>query len=256
MDDLDDLALSLPQPARRAIEALKLAIPAAIAAHFDDGLNHCVVSCLAGIDVLQRRGFTARMVARGMVCVDDTKNTVISVGMSAREVYDHSSFEGRPRPSFEEWEPKEAVVVRPGLELIHTVILARYHDTPLFLDLTMGQLRAHGVPVPLTLSIPGAEDGLCRELAGKDWTVRYFELERDLKRWEEADVSGFAADLDELTSLALDCDLRPSLFFRAVHRANPRLFDRLWERLVRFGLFATDCNPAKAAEETYLAVTS
>lgn len=214
---------------RKVIEALGVASPLCLAAHFEDGLAHCVEASISGAAALRRRKIQAQAIPCAIVGSRDG-DVSFAVGLSARGVYEFVEATG----PFEEWARGSSFPEDKRFHA-HMVIEARFAGERAIIDLTYGQLRqGHGLDVPLHLLAFG--DGWPRS-QGPGWKLAYMDSPHAAKIREETKIwvgKGLTDDLHDMMEAALYCGCDRSRFLALLRSQQPELVDAVLPRLARF----------------------
>ncbi len=186
-------------PAQQAVKALTMSYPVCSAVRWPD-YAHCMEASIAGARVLELLGFKAEAVfCSALVKVRDQ---AFGLGLEGEDIHMIIKTEG------------------------------------LFVDLTLGQIPAEGVPLQISCSLEGVGEWPLLETA--DFAVGYrasslsanarSKLERDIAL---TDLSGLTADLHELVLLALHLGLDHDEFLRSVSAQQPEQFRLAAARLAQ-----------------------
>lgn len=216
---------------QRAVRALTLASPFCMVPRTKGDFAHCVETSTVGAAVLASRTIEARVIPCGIVGNNPKLESGISVGLTAREVYDLTEGE---KPTFEEW--KAGYYQEFNKEFwdyecpAHTVIRAQHGDEQVVIDLTLGQIRQkYKVDVSLTRSWFLSRDVTWPWLETPDgWQLSYIDclhadavMER-VNKYKVPQV--WVEELDDMMDLAIYCELDQQRFYRELNRQQPKLF--------------------------------
>ncbi len=220
----------------RTLQALKLAAPFALASRFENGLAHCVEASICGAAVLSKMRIKSRALPCAIMGANTKLGVNLSVGLTAREVYDNLDWGTTERQTFDEWLVENGARHPKAQDFVaHMMIEARFHGERALVDLTLGQLRqAHRVPVPCC-EFFAFNDWPCFEVG--DWMVRYTPSPRPREIMQVArkyQGRGLADDFSALMDLAVQCSLDTDLFMRALAAAQPEQFKTAAARLEMF----------------------
>lgn len=213
------------------IEALKLASPICLASRFDDGLGHCLEASIGGAGALSRRGIEARVLPCAVVVQSAGAGRCWSAGLSPSQIY---ALLPSSKPPFEEFRRASFGSNFDEERPLHVVIEARHAGERAIVDLTIGQLRSGGAPVPFQLDARVAPDGGWVELNGDGLLIRYMDspnqdhLPPDAKSDR---CTGIVDDLHDAMSLAIQCQFN----FRRFHDELRSQFPKemlTWERRI------------------------
>lgn len=216
---------------RRMIEALKLASPIFLASRFEDGLGHCLEASIGGVGALYRRGIAARVLPCAVVVRSVEAGRCWSAGLSPSQIY---SLLPSPKPAFEEFRRARLGSGFDDDHPLHVVIEAKHEGERAIIDLTIGQLRLGGAPVPLQLDAQVDPDGGWVELAGDGLIITYMDspnLEHLPPAPKPDQFAGFVADLHDGMSLALQCQLNSRRFYEELRGQLPKEM-AIWERRI------------------------
>lgn len=195
---------------RKIVEALKLASPVCLAGRFDDGLAHCVEASVYGAKALALRNIKATAVPCAIVGVNDENTRNLSLGLSAREIFERYQREVGETLEYEPWKAKNLPGVPDDVAPIYMVIRANFHSEHVLIDLTAGQLgRVSGAEFPMQIDATGPADKW-PSFASSGWTVEYVETPRAamvLDAIKGMTDPGYVADLQSLMDVALRCEL-------------------------------------------------
>lgn len=213
------------------IEALKLASPILLASRFDDGLGHCLEASIGGAGALSRRGIEARVLPCAVVVQSAGAGRCWSAGLSPSQIY---ALLPSSKPAFEEFRRASFGSNFDDEHPLHVVIEARHAGERAIIDLTIGQLRSGGAPVPFQLDARVAPDGGWVELTGDGLIITYMDspsLDHLPPAAKPDQFAGFVADLHDGMSLALQCQLNSRRFLDELRSQFPQ--DMLtWERRI------------------------
>ena len=195
--------------AKRVVEALTLGAPWALLSRFD-ALSHCIEASVCGVEVLRRHGVEAQCIPCSVIAWRDKE--VVSAGLSAE--------------TLERCFPNHGMVL--DKPTFHCVIEV---EAKLLVDLTLGQICAHGVDVPPTFVTNCGFDAQFRTPAG--WRFSY-ERETwtsdELKQFEDSHA-GLTEDLAHLVALALK--VGKDRFFEVLpYVSPPDAFDKAVKRIL------------------------
>jgi len=211
------------------LEALKLAAPVAAAVRFEH-LAHCFETSWAGADVLASYGIEAKLVSVYFTVFHEALQLGLVVGANDDEAMEATQGpKDRARPVVFDNRPD-------GEDRFHCVIATTQQGRQAWLDLTLGQVRIHGPDVPATFSHIGADftaSPLVTLETRKGWKVTYYKTRTDRiarlrEKYADMVVDGYAADIRELTDLALHLGNDRARFYAYLARSmSPRDLDRL-----------------------------
>lgn len=219
-------------PLRRAVHALSLASPFCMIPRTKGDFAHCVEVSVVGAAALVDRTFDARVVPCGIIGMHSKLETGVSVGLTAREVYDLTTGE---KPSFEEWKLKYHQEYNREFwdyeSPSHVVIEARCGNERTIVDLTLGQIRQkYRIDVSLTRSWFMSRDmlGWPQLETPIGWQISYVDCPRAdtvSKQASEYPIPRvWVEELDYLMDLAIGCGLDQQRFYRELNRQQPKLF--------------------------------
>lgn len=138
------------------------------------------------------------------------------------------------KPAFEEFRRASFGSNFDDEHPLHVVIEARHAGERAIIDLTIGQLRSGGAPVPFQLDARVAPDGGWVELTGDGLIITYMDspnLDHLPPAAKPDQFAGFVADLHDGMSLALQCQLNSRRFHAELRSQFPQ--DMLtWERRI------------------------
>lgn len=247
---------------RRLVCALHMAAPLVLARQFSDGLSHSFDVSVAACRVLCDHGVSARLLPTVLYVLSERRGVGLVVGVTAGE---HAQFLRENADALLAAPTAEGAAEeggREGVDVVHTHLVAegRFGGERVVVDLTLGQLREHGVPAPACLSWFG-EEWAEREWGGwrvefgpsprEEWLLALFADSLDPAQ-ADPETECVYRDLARLVALALSLDLDRDRLGAALTQEDPARYAMALHRIARFAELGeppgrSDESPGEAA---------
>jgi hypothetical protein len=193
------------------VEALALSAPWTLFAHFDE-LSHCIEASVCGVEILRRHGVKATCLPCSVIAWRNGE--VVATGLSVETLERRFPNQGRllDEPTF------------------HCAIEV---EEKMILDLTLGQICAHGVDVPPTFVTDCGFISQFKTPAGWRFSYERENWAHDkLKQFEDCNHVGLTEDLADLVRLVLKVG-RDRFFEVLPHSISPpSAFEKAFQRIV------------------------